>query len=497
MSLSRKTLLFLSADHFQAYAWDGGKLSEAHYFTNDSDGREQFSDYLQLHREPAYLLVDVIEEDFRHESVPHLIGPNRRDLIERKFEQYYRNTLFRQAKVLHRQSEGRRDDEMLFSALTNPQRISPWLDTLLTNSTPLIGIHSLPNISTPLLKDIDSDHVLLLSWEKHAGLRQTYFNKKRLHFSRLTTLNSGSASFSESVATETPRTQQYLKSLSLPPPGEVLDVYIICHGNDRKELESRLHSDPDLRYAYLDIQTLGNSIKAKDTYQDSDATQLFLHLLASKPPVSHYANSIHTHYYLLWQLRWIFFGLAAVIALVSALWSGISFWQGGDYASETEPLLAQAAQLTRQAEETKRRFPATSIPAADMKTAVSLMRKFDNYFPTPEEILIDLSDVLGNFTRIRPGKVVWQTSAADAAPSSYPAQVIMLDGELLDFGSDYRSALAYLDRFQQALTQHGYTVSAEKLPLDISPKGSISGDMQASPEKSAQFTLKLIWRHEE
>jgi hypothetical protein len=496
MSLSTRTLLFLSADHFQAYAWDSGKLSEVHYFTNDSDGREQFSTYLQQHKEPALLLIDVIEEDFRHESVPHLIGGNRHALIERKFEQFYRNTQFRQAKVLHRQADGRRDDEMLFSALTNPQRISPWLDTLLSNGTPLIGIHSLPNISTPLLKDIDSDHVLLLSWEKHAGLRQTYFNNKRLHFSRLTPISDHS-SFSETVVAETPRTQQYLKSLSLPPPGETLDVYVICHANDMPALKASLPSSLDLRYSFLDIQTLGTRIKAKTSYQDSDATTLFLHLLAAKPPVSHYANSTQTRYYILWQLRWILFGLAAVITLAGALWSGISFWQGRDYVAETEPLLEQAEKLTHQADEVRRKFPITSIPAADMKTAVSLARKLNNYFPLPEDILANLSGVLNEFTQIRPGKISWQTSATDAPPSNYPAQVITLEGELLDFGSDYRGALTYLERFQQALNERGYSVTTQKTPLDISPKGSISGDLQSGAAKPAQFTLKLIWRRPE
>lgn len=496
MSLTSKTLLFLSADHFQAYVWDGGKLSDGQYFTNDSDGREQFADYLKKHRDPAHLLIDVIEEDFRHESVPHLIGKNRRELIERKFEQYYRNTLFRQARVLHRQSEGRRDDEMLFSALTNPQRISPWLDTLLTNSTPLIGIHSLPNISTPLLKEINSDHVLLLSWEKHAGLRQSYFNKKSLHFSRLTPIH-GDKTFSESVAKETPRTQQYLKSLSLPPPGESLDVYIICHESDRQILESNLANTLDLHYEFLDIQTLGNSLKAKTNYADSDATPLFLHLLAAKPPMTHYANAIHTHYYMLWQLRWILFGFAGVIALVSALWSGISFWQGNDYASETEPLLTQAARLKKQTEEVKRQFPVTTIPAADMKTAVTMMRKFDNYFPPAEEVLEELSQVLVKFDRVRPDKIAWQVSGADASPSPYPAQAITIEGELMNFGADYRSALAYMENFQRELTQHGYTVTSQTLPLDISPKGSISGDVKADSEKMSKFSLKLIWRHEE
>src|SRR5487761_2258059 len=100
MSLSSKTLLFLSANHFQACTWNSGKLANTQYFSNDADGREKFSDYLKLHHNPTYLLVDVIEEDFRQETVPHLIGANRRALIERKFEQYYRNTLFRQARVM-------------------------------------------------------------------------------------------------------------------------------------------------------------------------------------------------------------------------------------------------------------------------------------------------------------------------------------------------------------------------------------------------------------
>lgn len=496
MSLSSKTLLFLSANHFQACTWNSGKLANTQYFSNDADGREKFSDYLKLHHNPTYLLVDVIEEDFRQETVPHLIGANRRALIERKFEQYYRNTLFRQARVMRRQADGRRDDEMLFSALTNPQRISPWLDTLLTNAIPIIGIHSLPNISLPLLKDNNSDHVLLLSWEKNAGLRQSYFNQKRLHFSRLTPIGNNN-SFSESVATETPRTQQYLKSLSLPPPGERLDVYIICHTDDKPAIESRLLSTPELHYFYLDIQTLGKNLKAKTTYQDSDATQLFLHLLVSKPPNSNYANSTYTHFYLLWQLRWLIFALAAAMTLVGIIWGGVSLLQGRDYVSETDPLLNQALQLSRQADDTKRKFPVTTAPAGDMKTAVAITRKLKNYSPMPEEILSGLSNSLDQFTRIHPNKIAWQASAADAAPSSYPAQVVTIDGELQDFGNDYRSELAYLDSFQQSLTQHGYIVSAQKLPLDISPKGSVSDESQSKSEKASLFTLKLIWRQKE
>lgn len=490
-----RTLLFLSADSFQASIWNGGKLAAPQYFSNDANGREQFSLFLKRYRNPAYMLVDVIEEDFRMETVPHLIGPARRDLLERKFEQFYRGSPFRQATLLHRQEEGRRDDEMLFSALTNPQRISPWLDALLANHIPLVGIYSLPNISTPLLKNIDSDHVLLLSWEKDAGLRQTYFNNKRLHFSRLIPIN-GNNEFNESVATETPRTQQYLKSLSLPPPGEVLDVYIICHANDRVALQTHLEADSELRYTYLDIQELGKRIKSKNEFTSSDATPLLLHLLASSPPSSQYATSEHTHFHLMSQLRRMLFGIAAAIILVSAMWSGLAIMQGREYVAETEPIQMQTERAQQQTLQIQRSFANSTVPAADMKTAVLMARKLNQYAPPPEDILRELSLVLDKFGQINVNKLGWQASAAEAAPSAYPAQVITFDGSLSGFGNDFRRALDYLDRFQQALVQRGYTVKAEKLPLDVSSQGSISGDMQSN-SSSAQFTLKITWRQKE
>jgi hypothetical protein len=60
-----RTLLFLSADTFHASIWHGGKLGAPQHFSNDANGREQFSLFLKHQRSPAYLLVDVIEEDFR------------------------------------------------------------------------------------------------------------------------------------------------------------------------------------------------------------------------------------------------------------------------------------------------------------------------------------------------------------------------------------------------------------------------------------------------
>ena len=386
---------------------------------------------------------------------------------------------------------------MLFSALTNPQRISPWLDTLLANHIPLVGIYSLPNISTPLLKDIPSDHVLLLSWEKDAGLRQTYFNNKRLHFSRLIPINENST-FSESVATETPRTQQYLKSLSLPPPGEMLDVYIICDANDRLALQSRLEGEQRTALHLPGYPGTGQALQSQEQIH-----RFGCHPAAPAPARQQAAGKplrqFRTHAFLF---------VVAIAAhpvrprgrdnpLQPAFGAAPSFLQGRDYVAQTEPLNMQTEHLKQQTQQIQRSFANTTVPAADMKTAVLLTRKLNQYTPPPELILNELTLVLDQFTQITVNKLAWQASAADAAPSAYPAHVITFDGSLTGFGSDYRKALNYLDRFQQALTQRGYTVTVEKQPLDISSKGSISGDAQKNDGNPAQFTLKIIWRQKE
>lgn len=489
-----RTLLFLSAEAFQALVWKEGNFAVARNFSNDADGREQFAAFLGRHHHPAYLLVDIIEEDFHIEVVPHLRGASRAALLARKFEQYYRSTPFHQATLLKRQEEGRRDDEFLLSALTNPQRISPWLDTLQAQKIPLAGIYSVPNISTPLLKDIGSEHVLLLTWEKHAGLRQTYFKSKRLHFSRLIPL-SANGTFSQAVANETPRTRQYLKSLSLPPAGEVLSVHIICHADDVAELQTHLAGDADLSLNYIDIAQLARRNKCKHEFTDSDATPLLLELLATKPPATHYAPAQHTHYHMLWKTRYLLSGLALTIVLAALLWSGLAFMQGREFVNETEPINTQAAHTQQRTRQLLGNFENSNMPATDMKTAVLLARSLSQYAPTPEDILFELSAVMDNFPRITLRHLSWQSSPTDAAPSPYPAQIITFEGELSEFDRDHRKSLDYLTRFQQALTQHGYTVRAESVPLDISSGGSISGDANSNDGQPGQFILKIIWRH--
>ena len=489
-------LLFLSADRLHAQLMARGAIALQRDFTDTPDGRSEFVSFLQTAKCPTYLLTDLIEEDFRHEIVPHLSGSSRTALLQRKFDQFYRGTPFHKATRLQRQKTGRRDDDMLFSALTNPGLIIPWLNIMLAQRTPLAGIYSVPQISAPLVKDHPSNYLLLISWEKFSGLRQTYFSEHRLQISRLTPVHA-ELTFQDAVVNELARTYQYLKSLSLLPSGQILDVRILCHAHDRSELQEKLSKNADMRYDFADIEEVGKQLKTNYHFTDSDASQIFLHQLATNRPNTHYANAEHTHYYTLWQLRHAFNWSSGALLLASLLWATATIWQNGGNATEAETFKIQAQRIAKEAQQITQSFPGTHTPAADMKTGVSIMRKLDQYAPIPQLIVKPISAALDHFPQIEIHDMGWQGNATEPVASNtqtdVPAQVIILKGALHDFGNDYRAALVYLDRFQLALSARGYQVTVLAKPLDVSPSGSLA-DQREARENELGFSLKLVWR---
>jgi hypothetical protein len=500
--MRRKIMLFLSAVNCQACTWQDGALSEPQYFVDTVEGHEKFTAYLQTCHAPAFLLTDLVEEDFRHDTVPHLHGRERTAVLQRKLEQYYRNTPFRQALTLQRLKDGRHDDDMLFTALTNPALLTPWLNLLLENNIPLAGIYSIPNLCAALLKDIPSNSLLLLSWEKNAGLRQTYFNAGMLSFSRLTPMSDRNL-LAATASMEATRTQQYLKNLSLLPPGQPLDVYLICHALDRPELLLHLSNDDNMNYNYLDIHALGKQFGLKTDYSDADATLLFLQLLATRPPLNHYATAQQTHLLSVLQLHRSLYVLSAVLAAGCLLWTAANIKENLALKNECLTLLTQSTQLTQQARQIVQRFPVTLASANDMKTAVLLSRQLGTVFSPPQIMLDGLAKALDAFPAIRIDKLSWQTSlelsgattvAKGSEKNPFPTQVILLSGNLTEFSGGYRAALSTMEGFRQLLNQYGYSVTALTLPLDISPQGSIAADTCDGSFKPAEFSLKISWQ---
>jgi hypothetical protein len=489
-------LLFLSTECIHAQRMENGRIVEQRDFSDSQEGRENFSLFLEPFICPAYLLTDMIEEDFRHEIIPHLIWRSRKALLMRKFEQFYRGTPFHYATLLQRQDTGRRDDDMLFSALTNPSLITPWLDILLAQQIPLAGIYSVPQISTPLIKDHPANHLLLISWEKTAGLRQTYFIDHRLHISRLTPVHA-ELTFQDAVVKELSRTYQYLKSLSLLPSGQTLDVRLLGNRHDLLELQLKLPRSTDMRYDFVDLADIAKQLEIDHPVTDSDATQIFLYQLAASPPKANYAGPGHTRYFAIWQLQRALNWAAAALLLGSLLWAVTNVWQSSGEANEAASLRTQAQHIESEIHGITRNFPNTLAPASDMKAAVSVMRKLEQSAPIPIDVLRPISAALDRHPRIELGELAWRMDATEPVAANtqadVPAQIVTIKGNLVGFAGDYRAALHYLESFQRDLTAQGYQVTVLSRPLDVSPSGNID-DLREADTNALSFSVRLSRR---
>lgn len=517
--MTGKLLLFLGAERLAAYLWQNGQLLEEHTFTDDQAGRELFAELLRKNgNAPVCLLTDVVEEDFRFETVPHVMGRDRALLLNRKLEQFYRSTPLRHAEIQYRLEEGRRDDRVLFSGLTNPGQISTWLEELLRLGVPLAGIYSVPLISRRLIDDIPSSYVLLITWQKHGGLRQTYFKDGHLSFSRLTPM-AGDEGLLEKVLTESARTHKYLNSLSLLPTDHPLDICILCDGGDKQELHAALKNTPSLRYLFRDTGEAAQRIGLKTSARGSDCTPLLMHLLAGHAIPNQYGNADHTHFFTLWQIRRSLRVMAALLLAVCAGWSGFNIWQGFQRFQSAQQIKAMTESLAGQHRSILQSFPKTPVPAERMKAAVSTIAKLSASSPPPQQFLSVISRALEGFPMVLVNNLSWQATftpeavkspgleqaladkavpgapVAAAVPGT-PYEVIFLGGEIVPFNGNYREALDNVDRFQQALSQAGMTVTPVALPLDLRPQASLSSDIEERADRAgrATFTLRILWK---
>jgi hypothetical protein len=489
-------LLLLSANHLQVQHMVKGRVALQLEFSDSPDDRMRFSELLQTVRCPTYLLVDVIEEDFRLETIPYLTGKTQRELLKRKFEQFYRGTPFHQATLLRRQADGRRDVEMLFSALTNPALLAPWLDALSQANTPLVGIYSVPHVSTPLIKHHPSKHLLLITWNRFSGLRETYFNEHHLQISRLTPITP-QHNFQTTVASELARTYQYLKSLSLLPVGHVLDVCIVGQRADLIDLQTKLPNSTEMHYEFVELNELAQPFNFAAPLTDSDASQLFLHQLAHTRPNSQYGSGQHTHHYMLWQIRRALFWLAGITLVASALWSAQALiWQNTPDEQAVALLMQHTQQTQRETQLHQMAQQPTDVPPNDLRSAVMSLQQLRHAAQPPEAFLTPLSLVMNRHEHIQLDELAWerqQSSNSPATDHGLPSgQIILMTGHLTNAANNYREVLNDLSAFEQALNQNGYQTRMLSRPLDVSSSSTIS-NYDPHEKKALTFSLQLVW----
>ena len=85
-------IFYFSGYRMTVFDWDEKTLISSRDFLPNTAGFADFEYLLQQSiKMPARLLVDMIEEDFRRETIPHVNLFDRKGLINRLIDKHYRD----------------------------------------------------------------------------------------------------------------------------------------------------------------------------------------------------------------------------------------------------------------------------------------------------------------------------------------------------------------------------------------------------------------------
>ena len=519
--MAEKLLVGIAGTGATVARWRASRLIDCREFPPDGSGHASFKEYLATTPDvPAYVMVDAVEEDYRFETLPHAYGSDREQMSSRKLRQHYRNTPYMSAWRLGRDTTKRRDDRYLFSALTNPELVTEWLQAIVARGLPVAGVYLLPLVSAALPEKLGVQSPNLLIVAQHSGgLRLTFFRDKQFRLSRLTRGEGGKAEnriryFAEEIS----NTRLYLHALRTLTLDEPLLVLLLDRTDELAEVARGItRESPSLDCTRLGRRDLAAKLGMNEALLDISPYVIYLHLLGQQAPQASLAPDNVTVGYRRYRARRSIYLACGAAAAVGALWAGANLYQLFAVRSDTEIAARQTEQLARSYQEATRQFPAAPASAENLKKTVEIAQKLRETARTPEMMMGIVSRALERSPGIVLKQFGWKygttevsterigdRAAAEAPPPGAPPapggpalfrrQSALVEAEVRPFRGDYRAAIAAINDFAGRIGKEPAVaeVRVVKLPLNVNPSLPISGNTLDSPDQSAIADFKVL-----
>lgn len=510
--MNERRILLLSTHVLTAYAWKGGEVRGEGAFESTPAGLAAFRDYLQAHDRSTYqLLVNIAEEGFQLETIPFLQGNDRKSVLSRKLSQFFYTTPFTAATSLGFEKTRRKDERLLLSAITGTVLLEPWTQILRETHVALSGIYSLPFLGVSLLRklQIDDERCVLLTLQDQT-IRETYFEKGALHFSRLSPLaNTSIAGIAQSFASEALKLQQYLLTQRMVARNQPLKVIVIAHPQAMKAVETSCISTETLQFEIRGTDACAVKIGLKTPPADGHADALFAHLLATAAPRTQYAPEPLLHDYRLLQIRRGLVGIGTVALVGCLLFSGRQLHGAYDATNEAQRIEAEALTARQRYDDIARTFPAIPANNDTLRWIIARQQELERGGTTPEPLYRDISAALGKVSAVDIDAIEWKSGnipagnnpgAVPAATSASPGQQGAVVRGTVNLGSKAtpRQVLAAFQQFVEALSANPrLTVKVTQQPFDIESGKALRSSADSTAETASRPFALLITRKDE
>lgn len=499
---SHKRIILINADGLSVFKLERERLVQVGKFSDDAEGYENFSNYLlDSPRAPVTLLIDSVAEDFIVESVAHVGFFDRTSFLKRKVDQHFRGSEYRSVSILGREDGGRKDDRVLFSALTKNQIIDPWVRVLLAEEIPIKSITTPAFALCKIAGEYDlltSNTVLLVNWEE-SGIRQTFVVDGKMMFSRLTPLpHDPDADLPNYIIESCNQSREYLERIGLLTFDQSLDVHVITpHLDD--QVFSELRGNRNFRKIEHH-----NSIDMMQIDRFSGPQKFITAVLLSLDwgvrtgeLRNQYAPSAAMRFFHLTQVRRIVGFACIALLMFSGLISTPLLLDAVERANRIGSLSGEIIPVQSQYDSLVAQFPETPIPADSMELAVVHYDLIRSQIRSPVTLLGDISQVIARFPAIQLSAIDWQlTPNSDALSYTQglldnATQVsVNIYGTLVG-SSSIQNSDRQLRLFMNTLGQiDGATVTPIELPIETGPEGEVAAILDDQAVNS-EFALTV------
>ncbi len=515
-------IFYYSGYRLTVFHWHHNDCVASFAFNPGEEGIEKFTTYLRAaENTPVRILVDLIEEDFNKESIPHVGSRDRKSIIRRLIDRHYRKSGdYFNYNIIGRETTGRKDDIVLYSVLSNPDILQPWLKPMLETSTPVSGIWSLPLLTPKLYKylSVNTENILVVSQQVPSNLRQTFLKNGKLESSRSAVVNLDDATIGEYIFNEVEQTIRFLSNQRHIGFDDKIEVHVICREQDIPEIQSRCH-DTSLRFfKYHKLDEFEHRVGCT-SYQSEYCNSLYSFACASiKFPVGHYgSSSLFRHYYN--HLASLSLYAASILVVIATLVSSFSFY------SKSITLDHEANTLMVQADAINRDYNKNLAPLEDklkqsqiMQSSVLLTEKIQQTRTiSPQNFMSDLSRLLSSSgvhdTNI--SRLSWRYSQRSSLPDESndkdielvnyadetPIQHFATIGGIIDPDNNtLKQSVLKTNQLAESIRKNKRVtdLKIQDLPVDIRPESSIENeiDIKNASSKSGKgnFLIQILMK---
>lgn len=527
--------IFYSSDfELIVYVVKNKVLTKVRHFQTNEEGAHQFAVYLRQDlKTPIAWLVDTIQEEYQINFLPHVWGQDRHNLLKLKMRRLFEYTPYTYATTQGREAQGRRDDRVLFIALSNPALLQFWLDIVLFHKVPIVGIYSPPLLSQRLLRFLPpAPHTLLvthtpqISAHSVQGLRQSFFLQQKLQLSRLIPLDTNDPTgYANYIITQIIKTQRYLESARTLPANSTLSVMILSQPPLLKLLNKQLitYKDAeDIQFHLLDSREFASQIGLQ-----TEETSLYLHhlvagLLLRGRERNHYARLTETRYFWYQKARAALYAISLLIFIGGLVDGGLRLQNVSEINEQIQKRTEERISL--ETELKNLRLPQLPVDIRLIRNVVDIGRHLEAQRISPESMWVTVSKVFTQQPQLKinllewgigqvPEQIFQSTLFADflqkggeLTKETIEIKVgeteflegMRIYGEISPYQGNYIQALQQVNQFVKNLKQQqtAWIIRPLVLPYNMRLVKVLEGTLkETNANKNAPFAVEILIKH--